>query len=40
MAFSEKAEEKELNQLKSLKVDKSTQGFHAKFLWKLSWEKI
>lgn len=31
MAFSEKAEEKELTQLTCLKVDKSTQGFHANF---------
>lgn len=36
MAFSEKAEEKELTQLTSSKVGKSAQGFHAKFLWKLS----
>lgn len=35
MAFSEKAGEKELTELTSLKVDKSTHGFHARHLWKL-----
>lgn len=40
MAFSEKAEEEELTKLTSLKVDKSTHGFNAKHLQKLSSEEI
>lgn len=40
MEFSEKAEEKELTELTSLNVDKSTHGFHAKCLWKRSSEEI
>lgn len=40
MAFSEKAEEKELTKLTSIKEDKSTHGFNAKCLWKLSSEDI
>lgn len=40
MAFSEKAEEKELTKLTSLKEDKSTHGFNAKYLWKLSSQDI
>lgn len=40
MAFSEKAEEKELTRVTSLKVGKSTHGFHAKRLRKPSSEEI